>query len=266
MRQALATDLDGTLIPLAGNQDNVRHLETLKEHINRSNVEFLFVTGRHFESVENAMEIHHLPVPGWIICDVGTTIMHRSQDGTFSSMEPYRNELASLTRSLPLESLQNLLNDLTGLRKQEEEKQGEFKLSYYCDQTDRIEITQKIQQRLDESSAPYSLISSVDPFNADGLIDLLPKTVSKAYAIEWWRQHAKLNRENVVFAGDSGNDTAALTAGYRSIVVGNAGESVVEEVKRINEERGHTEKLFVADAPATSGVLRGCEYFGLFPA
>ena len=52
----LATDLDGTLIPLDGNQQNQSDLQTLAAELERNDVTLVFVTGRHFESATRAME------------------------------------------------------------------------------------------------------------------------------------------------------------------------------------------------------------------
>lgn len=264
MKQALATDLDGTLIPLEGNFENVRDLKSLSELIAHAPAHFLFVTGRHFESVSEVMQTQNLPTPDWIICDVGTTILKQDDSGTFAKLPAYRDELHSITHELELNELEDLLSDVEGLRRQEEEKQGEFKLSYYCDESNRQQIARAIEDKLDQHQAPYSLISSVDPFNGDGLIDLLPKNVSKAFALDWWTDFSQLTRESVIFAGDSGNDTHALTAGYRSIVVANSHPDVVNNVRHIHEEQGTLNKLFIASKPATSGVLEGCEHFQLF--
>ena len=105
----------------------------------------------------------------------------------------------------------------------------------------------------------------MDPFNGGGLIDFLPQQVSKAYALEWWCGFAKHERRAVVFAGDSGNDTAALTAGFRAIVVANADRNVALEVYQVHKKQGWENRLVVADAPATSGLLEGCLRFRLFP-
>lgn len=120
-----------------------------------------------------------------------------------------------------------------------------------------------IGKLLDEWSAPYSLIHSIDPFNGDGLIDLLPRGVSKAFALSWWSRHVGISHEAVVYAGDSGNDLAAFTAGYRTIVVGNAARSLCKQVRDSHEQAGWRDLLFVAQAHATSGVLAGCKMFGL---
>ncbi len=161
--------------------------------------------------------------------------------------------------------LRESLSDLNALRLQEEEKQGPFKLSFYADANILEELTAEIERRLAAHNAPYSLIASVDPFNGDGLIDLLPQGVSKAYALDWWSDYANYPRQSVVFAGDSGNDVAALTAGFRAIVVANADRKVARAVyEQLKTKSGSAGSLYLAKTPATSGVLEGCRWFEMF--
>lgn len=263
MKQALATDLDGTLIPLDGNENNRNDLKQLKQLAAQSTFDLMFVTGRHFELVADAMETYRLPLPGWIICDVGTTLLHWSEEKDFRLVDEYRAELSSIVEPFPREQLHELLQDLPELRLQEPEKQGEFKLSYYCAASDLEHASAKIRDRIEQKDVPYSLICSTDPFENVGLLDLLPKDVSKAFALDWWVTFTNHDKQQVIFAGDSGNDTAALTAGYRAIVVGNAAESVKAEVRTAHEQQGTLDRLYLAENSATSGVLEGCRHFGL---
>ena len=87
--------------------------------------------------------------------------------------------------------------------------------------------------------------------------------MSKAHALEWWVQYVRLNREAIVFAGDSGNDLAALVAGYRTIVVGNADRQLARQVHDAHHEAGWNNRLCLARGRATSGVLEGCRWFEL---
>jgi sucrose-6F-phosphate phosphohydrolase len=260
----LATDLDGTLIPLDGNEVNRDDLRTLAEEIDRHRVPLLFVTGRHFESVTAVMDQHGLPQPDWVICDVGTSIYARAESGNLAIVDSYSQHLQRRIAALSIKRLQKELEPIAELRLQEPEKQGPFKLSYYSDSKILDEVAHSVQHRLDEIEAPYSIIASVDPFTNDGLVDLLPQGVSKAYALAWWVDHTKLPPDALVFAGDSGNDVAALTAGYRAIVVANAATKVVEAVRESHLRSGWSDRLHVAHAEATSGVLEGCRQFGLF--
>ena len=178
-RPVLATDLDGTWIPLDGSQQNRDDLETLRSEFHRRDVLLIYITGRHFASAMDAIRQHGLPQPDWLICDVGTSIYHREDDGEFHAVHDYWHHQDQIICELPIESLRMRLMTIDGLRLQEREKQGRFKLSYYVDASRLDALVDTVQQVLDESRAPYSIIHSVDPFNGDGLLDLLPTSVSK---------------------------------------------------------------------------------------
>jgi len=257
--KVLATDLDGTLIPLAGNAQNQADLVDLQQFLAENEIELVFVTGRHYASVENAIIENKLPSPDWIICDVGTTIMHRQEDSAMQVLEDYHTELSQITHSLPVDELSKELQSIAGIRKQEAEKQGPFKLSYYADAADLQQAVDAVHGGLDRLSAPYSSIISVDPFNGDGLIDLLPAGVSKAFALHWWSRYVNVDHQAIVFAGDSGNDLAALTAGYRAIVVENASDEVKAKAKSAHNDARWGDRLYLATQKATSGVLEGIQ-------
>lgn len=264
-RSVLASDLDGTLIPLEDNARNRADLATLAQLIQEHQVGLVFSTGRHLESVHQAIEEQQLPQPEWIICDVGTSIYRRNDSGEFHPVEAYLQHEDDIIAQLPIPELRQLLGAIDGLRLQEEEKQGRHKLSYYADASRLDELVAHVQQELERVEAPYSIIHSVDPFNGDGLIDLLPAKVSKAYALRWWCDYARLSREAVLFAGDSGNDLAALTSGYRAIVMGNADRNVAQQAYRAHRNAGWHNRLYLARGHATSGLLEGCRWFELFP-
>lgn len=274
--QVLATDLDGTLIPLEDNAANRRDLRTLSSVLTGNGLELVFVTGRHLALVMDAVVRHRLPVPQWIICDVGTSIFHRAEqlepgaaegwgvhrlEQLFQPVDEYQQHQAEMVHGYSYLQLEQQLHDAPGLRKQEAEKQGPFKLSYYCEAAELKVTCRRIQQVLDARQAPYSLIGSVDPFTGDGLIDLLPSGVSKAHALAWWAEFQGMDQNRIVFAGDSGNDLAAFQAGYRAIVVGNTDAQVAREAYQAHCRAGWQGRLYLADRPATSGVLQGVRWF-----
>jgi len=258
-----ATDLDGTLIPLDGNTANLLDLNLIRRELASRKIEVVFVTGRHLDSVVDAIDQHHLPVPEWVITDVGTSIYRRQGNG-YRILDEYQRHLHQITLAMPIDELRSRFESLPGLRLQEPHKQGRFKLSFYADRDVLPELVQQIELQLNKLSAPYGVIHSLDPFHGGGLIDLLPATVSKAYALDWWTESVNLKREQLVFAGDSGNDLAALTAGYRAIVVGNADRTLAQKVYAAHQAQGWCDRLFLATSPASSGVLEGLNWFGLF--
>lgn len=267
----LTTDLDGTLIPLEGNSQNRTDLLRLARALDACQIDLVFVTGRHLESILDAIEQHHLPQPDWIIADVGSSIFTRNPSDANESeswvrVGAYSDHLDELTGNCSIDELASLIADLNveGLRLQEPEKQGRNKHSYYAPSENLAEIESALQSLLDSKSLPYSMIVSVDPFNGDGLVDFLPKGVSKAYALDWWVHFANMERDHVVFAGDSRNDLAAFQAGYRTIVVKNADRKLAQEVVEVHKREGFINRLCIATQTATSGVLEGCHWFEMF--
>lgn len=259
----LATDLDGTLIPLNGNEKNKTDLQVLSQWIEQQSVTLVFVTGRHFDSVESAIAQFNLPRPSWIICDVGGSIYELKPDGRFESCDAYRLRLKEIKSYQTAESMISKLEGIPALRLQEQEKQSEFKLSYYADGQDVDDIASLIATELYSCGISVELISSVDPFNGDGLIDLMPTGVSKGFALDWLISHCSYCRESVVFSGDSGNDYSAMTAGYQTIVVNNADRALVQQVQEQHQKSGWINRLYHSKSKATSGVLEGCLNFEL---
>ena len=262
--RVLATDLDGTLIPLEGHPQNVADLQTLTKLLKDTDITLVFVTGRHLDAIKNLIAQHALPRPDWVIGDVGTSLYRSSDNGNFEAFDDYQKHQAEITSALPIGELRGALEGIKGLVPQEDEKQGQFKLSYYTAPEDLEPLADRLKEFIEVNSAPYSLIQSIDPFTKGGLIDFLPKSISKAYALDWWHDLENRDKEETLFAGDAGNDLAALVGGYRSIIVGNADDKLVDAVQSAHNRAGWHGRLHKAEGLATSGVLEGCRQFGLF--
>ena len=258
----LVTDLDGTLIPIDSDPEQCSDLLELKNCLGTHQTPLVFATGRHYESVLCAIKEFQLPNPQFMIADVGTSIF-TNEAGRFLPIEQYANYLCRIVGNMDTGKLSSCLEDIGGIQIQESDKQGPFKLSYYADATNLENLVSEIEDRLREIDAPYRTIDSVDPFNGDGLIDLLPKDTSKSAAITWLSNFNGWPIENIVYAGDSRNDLAAMQAGYNTIIVGNACDLLRQDVIRYHNERGWVNRVFIANKPASSGVLQGCKRFGL---
>ncbi len=256
----LASDLDGTLAPLESNQDNLRDLERLTSILKQRAMQMVFVTGRHLSSIQKLRATVPLPQPDWIIANVGTEI-YQIVAGRPTLVTQYSDHLTQLADGCTLEALIAKFSVGRGLRQQEDEKLGQHKLSYYCDANQLDELRRQVQEQMAEQSIAYEVVASVDPFNGDGLIDLLPRGVNKSYALQWWSQ-TNAPASEIIFAGDSGNDIHAMLAGHRTIVVSNASTDLKAQVTEHHRETfGNLERLFIAKRPATSGVLDGMKHF-----
>lgn len=259
-RQVLASDMDGTFIPLEGNAENRKDLIQLSLLLEQRRVELIYVTGRHLEIVLDAIESEGLPRPDWLICDVGTSIYRRAGRHQYDLVEPYAHHLQEKSGELERNFVESLAES-NSVELQEEAKQGRFKRSFYCDAAQLHAVTNQLHQNLKESQVRYHIVESVDPFTGRGLIDLLPRGVTKAHALSWWVAYRGFHSNSVMFAGDSGNDLAALISGYRAIVVGNADRKLAMQIAEHHEASGWNDRLFLATKPATSGVLEGVRHF-----
>ena len=85
--------------------------------------------------------------------------------------------------------------------------------------------------------------------------DVLPPGAGKAPALFHVLEHFHLSRENLVVAGDSGNDIDMFDVAARGIVVGNARE----ELKSVVD----SERAYLAREPYASGILEGLRHWNV---
>jgi sucrose-6F-phosphate phosphohydrolase len=260
----LATDLDGTLIPLPEVEENRRALGELTRLLRTHRRLLVFATGRSVLSMEEAIATHGLPHPDWAVCDVGTTI-HRFVGRGKDAARRYEEHLEELSGGVDRAEVEEALAGMEGVQMQDPGAQRRFKVSYYCEAERVGAVEREAADRCAARDLPYEALTSVDPFSGVGLLDFVPHGVSKAHALVWLATHADFHPGEVIYAGDSGNDLAALVAGFRAIVVGNARPELRAEVERDLVEKGRGERFFGARQLATSGVLEGCRHYGLFP-
>jgi HAD superfamily hydrolase (TIGR01484 family) len=272
----LATDLDGTLIPssspvsppresplLSPEADSMSEemaLEHLRIRSIKGEIEIIFVTGRHYQSVREAIRSYHLPAPEWIICDVGSSIMRRGDQG-YQLFTEYSAHLDSITQGCPPSLIANEVNAIASVRLQEPEKQTINKLSFYCDARLMDQCVDEIRRFLKTNQFPHSVVSSLDPFSGEGLIDVLPSGVDKAFALHWWSTWHDIDKDQIVFAGDSGNDYAALTSNFRGILVGNAEPQLAKRIIEHHRRRGTIDRIYFASGGFTAGVVEGCRHY-----
>lgn len=260
--RVLATDLDGTLIPLPNAAENKRDLSEIKSTLCESSAEIIFATGRHYESVVEAIEMYDLPMPDWIVCDVGSAI-YRRQGKRHKPYKAYEMHLSETVGSVNREMIEELIAPIDGLTLQPIDHQQTFKISYQSEANTVEGLVHAINQSLTAAKVPYACMGSLDPFMNCGLLDVMPVGVSKAYALIWLSTHADFTPDEVIYAGDSGNDFAALVCGFRAIVVKNHSKGLDKDVASAHESRGFNDRLYLSDGLATSGVLEGLRHFGL---
>ncbi len=257
----LATDLDGTLIPLDDHPVNQADLTTLAKLLKEHAMGLIFVTGRPYPSVMQVMQSANLPRPEWILCDVGTSIYQRDKEGNYQALVAYQNHLDTIAGDVSRQAVVKALHGQGGIQLQSADNQRAHKISYQCDAAIIDTVITAISHQLSQQLPSWHALASIDPFDGRGLIDILPAGASKAHGLLWLARHANIDPSGIIFSGDSGNDLAALTAGFRAIVVGNAASSVADSVEQQLGARNLSHRLYLAKNHATSGVLEGLQRF-----
>ena len=220
----------------------------------------MYVTGRHLELALDGIERFGLPRPDVLACDVGTTVHWRDSSGYVLDAS-YHARVAGAPGVAPGRQIRDRLEGLEGLVLQEAEKQAAFKVSYYVDRPITAELLSQVEKRLAPSIRPR-LVHSHDPATGRGLLDVLPDSIGKRTAVEHVAALLDLTDDQVIFAGDSGNDRDAVLSGSRAIVVGNAPAELVDELRDAAQRLGITSRIYFASAPWMHGVVEGLCHFG----
>ena len=267
-RILLCTDLDRTLLPNGLQPESPRARERFTTLAQHSEVTLAYVTGRHRELVLAAMEEYALPVPDFVVGDVGTTI-YAIEDKGWRVWLSWLEDIGADWAHHNSEELSGLFEDLDVLRLQEPEKQNLYKLSYYtAPDFEREAVLTLMRQRLQHEGVRANLILSLDETSGTGLLDVLPERASKRHAIEFLMAHQGVTRERVVFCGDSGNDLQVLVSPIPGVLVANATAEVRAQAEEEATRAGNRDALYLArggfrdmNGNYSAGILEGLGHF-----
>jgi len=267
-RLLLCTDMDRTIIPNGRQPEHPQARENFRRLCKLPMVTLVYVTGRHIQLVEQAITDYQLPKPDFAITDVGTRIYRREQ-AEWIEVHAWQKQIAGDWQGKSHGQLQQALSSLPELTLQEQSKQNDFKLSYYLSlAADRDKILQQVDQRLSQLDVAASLIWSIDEPEQVGLLDVLPRNATKLHGIEFLQQYLGYGPQEVIFAGDSGNDLPVMGSSIRSILVANAEPEIKQQAQLLAEQNGYAESLFLAQQDSfplggdySAGVLQGIAYF-----
>ncbi len=264
----LATDLDRTLLPNGHWPEDPNAIDLFNQLTVEHGVLVVYVTGRNLDLTERAIEEYQVRHPDVLIGDVGTSIRKYNGQGWHFD-EGWITHVRQQSPRWDVAGIRYTLTDIDGLVEQEAEHLNQFKQSYYVDHEQRERILQTVDERI-EGRFDEVIIYSYDSQNGKGLLDVLPNSATKQTALEYIAEEYHTDRSDVVFCGDSGNDIFPLTAGFSGVLVRNADEQLVANV-RAAMKANPSLKLYFAEGNFrglngnyTSGVLEGAYHYGLF--
>jgi len=268
MTLLLCTDLDRTLLPNGDAPESPAARPLFRRLAERPDVTLAYVSGRHLGLLQEAIRDYDLPQPDYAIGDVGTTLYAVHQD-SWTPMPEWSTEIAPDWAGLTRDDLTEALADVDHLRLQEDAKQNTFKLSYYAPaDIDTEALRAEVGGRLAALGVCASLIWSVDDITGEGLFDILPERATKLHAIEFLARLLGVSSQEMLFAGDSGNDLPALASEVPSVLVNNARPEIkrlaVEQARAAGQERYlylARGGVFGMNGNYAAGILEGVAHF-----
>ena len=222
----LCTDLDRTLLPNGPQPESLTARNKFRQLAKREEVQLVYVSGRDKELVQQAIKNYQLPVPDYVIADVGSSIYNIESDN-WHFLQKWDDEISEDWNGKSNQDLQVYLKDIKDIRLQEYTKQKTHKLSYYVPiYINHEHLLTTIYEVLLSNDVQANLVWSVDTASNIGLLDILPASANKKHAIEFLMNEYGFNLNETVFAGDSGNDIAVISSDIHSVLVANASDSV----------------------------------------
>ena len=268
IRLLLCTDLDRTLLPNGPQAESSGARDKFRQLALQPGVTLVYVTGRDRKLVEDAIDEYRLPLPGYVIADVGSTI-YEIQQHDWRDWDRWQQEISPDWAGKSHDEIHSLFSNSLVLKLQEEKKQNTFKLSYYVPlEADHETLMSEMHATLVNKKIRASLIWSIDELAGTGLLDVLPAGANKRHAIEFLMKQLGFDLSNTVFAGDSGNDLAVLTSPIRSVLVANASADVRDEAKQMALNLGEMDALYFAhggflgmNGNYSAGILEGVAHY-----
>lgn len=229
----LATDLDGTF--LGGSpEDKAALYSWLKQ---QTDVSLVFVTGRGLANVQPLLDDPQMPLPEYIICDVGATVVKGS------TLEPVQPLQEAIEQKWPGEALVRAqMAQLSGLRFQEVPQ--ERRCSFYYDATTAIDVAADIA-----ASLGCDVLQSAGKY-----LDVLPGGVNKGSTLVQLVEMIGYPVDEVLVAGDTMNDRSLYDAGFKGVVVGLAEAALLQYTLPFSH-------VLQSDKPGAAGIMEGILWF-----
>ena len=237
----IVTDIDNTLL---GDDNYTKDFSELLKN-KHEKVRFAVATGRTVDSALSVLKENNVPHPDVIISSVGSEIYY-NQEG---KLIPAQGWKAHISFQWDRTKIKTLLNKFDFLNYQEEDTQRAFKVSYYTEDNEKnIAI---VKEELIANRIKANVIFSHGQF-----LDIIPFRASKGKAIRYLAYRWNILYENILVAGDSGNDEEMLKGELLGVVVGNYSREL--------EELKGSKRVYFSDVQYAGGIIDGIKHYNFF--
>jgi sucrose-phosphate synthase len=237
VRRVLMSDIDGTLV---GDVIASRSLGLILER-SRERLAFGVITGRNRESALEVLKVYGYPEPDIVVSAVGSEIYYGPEG------EPELEWSARLCVGWDRPRVSEILAGVPGLVPQAEVAQRPFKLSF---DVDEVETVARVRAVLFAHGIQADLV-----FSYGVHLDVLPRGGSKGGAVRFLAERWGWALDEILVAGDSGNDLDLMICGARAVVVANH----QPELGTLRERRD----VYFSPERCARGVIDGMVHYGL---
>ncbi|MEM6689942.1 MAG: HAD family hydrolase [Planctomycetota bacterium] len=232
----IMADLDNTL---TGDSEALEDfIDLINEH---EHIGFAISTGRRLDSAMKLIDGLNLPKPDLIETDSGTQL-HYGPD-----LRPDRTWRKQIGFAWNAQAVREAIGTMDGVKLQKEEFQSEFKVSFTLDEANRPSI-RAIKKRLREMGVRAKPVVSLGHF-----LDIIPVRGGSEFSTRHVLYKWGFSAENLLVAGDCGNDIGMMLGRSLGVVVANHGPEM--------ETLRSRPRVFFASQPHARGVLEGIEYY-----
>ncbi|MEQ1603405.1 MAG: HAD-IIB family hydrolase [Pyrinomonadaceae bacterium] len=233
------SDLDGTLV---GNPEATQRFTEVWESLGPTRPLLCLSSGRLLSDAQELLKLEPLPKPDYLITGVGTEIY--DQNGA----EPLVEYFDSYKNGWDLTAVEEVLEKIPGVSRQPSENLHSYKSSWYLHDASQSSL-ENLKNRLREAELDATVI-----YSSARDLDILPGKASKGNALQWLCSRLEIPLNEVLVAGDSGNDSGMfLLPGVNGIVVDNAQPELLEATVHL--------PVFVSSKLMADGVLEGLRHF-----
>lgn len=241
-----SSDLDGTL---AGDRDaSKRFAEFWASLDDASRPLLVYNSGRLIDDILAFAEEEGLPRADMVVGGVGTMLASK----VHADLSEHYGE--TLGANYDVDRIAAIMTGLPGIERQPERYQHARKSSWFLHDASTAEV-EALERQLIEAGMAVKLVYSS---NRD--LDVLPGNADKGQALLWLCDRLGIGLDEVLVAGDTGNDRAMFELDLVRGVIPANGHAELLQLAEGNP------RICCADGRQADGVLQGLRHWGVLPS